>query len=243
MRQLDNFEAISKFQSKSSDLEYADKINYHQKSRLFWSFIQDQNRLVFLTGIIETDYAELGVLVNRYFEQHLRTTKSEIDAYLDNSDKQGAFGYFVFKYLVTTTGWANMLSKAMNMFDVGDYDETKDQINELALQPFTEYMIEMMEEREIREGEAYFSNKEVEELEQKIDDLELELDKLSIGQEIIFVELEEIKELVKILNKKNWRQTLTGKLVDLGFNNVASIGIKLIYRSLIGNELPLELGD
>ena len=58
------------------------------------------------------------------------------------------------------------------------------------------------------------------ELNQKIDEIKEELKKLGLGQEILFEELEDLKELYPQLNKKNWGQILKGKLIDLGLAQI-----------------------
>jgi hypothetical protein len=55
-----------------------------------------------------------------------------------------------------------------------------------------------------------------------IDEVMLELKKLGLGQEILFDELEELKGLASKLNKKNWKQIVKGKLVDLTLSKVIS---------------------
>lgn len=58
-------------------------------------------------------------------------------------------------------------------------------------------------------------NKSPEEINSKIDEILEKLRKLGYGQEIIFDEIEELKDLYVHLNKKNWGQVVKGKLVDL----------------------------
>lgn len=63
-------------------------------------------------------------------------------------------------------------------------------------------------------------NKSEEELNAKIDEIKLHLTKVGLGQQILFDELEELKELYTKLNKKNWGEVLKGKLIDLGLSEV-----------------------
>lgn len=58
------------------------------------------------------------------------------------------------------------------------------------------------------------------ELNEKIDEIKEELRKLGIGQEILYEELDDLKELYPQLNKKNWGQILKGKLIDLGIAQI-----------------------
>jgi len=60
----------------------------------------------------------------------------------------------------------------------------------------------------------------------EIIDIKRSLDKLLLGQEVIYddlkKEIEELKELVHSLSKKNWLELVKGKLVDMVLNEVIS---------------------
>jgi len=58
------------------------------------------------------------------------------------------------------------------------------------------------------------------EINNKIDEIIETLKEQGFGQEILFNELQELKELYQKLNKKNWGQVLKGKLIDLGFAQI-----------------------
>jgi hypothetical protein len=80
-----------------------------------------------------------------------------------------------------------------------------------------------------------------EELDKKIDEIKTKLWKLGLGQEIIFNELEELKEFYKKADKKNWGQLLKGKLVDLGLSKlVDNDTISYIYKELTHEILRLQ---
>ena len=59
-------------------------------------------------------------------------------------------------------------------------------------------------------------------IDEKIDEVLNELNKLGLGQEILFDELNELKVLYSKLSKKNWGQLLKGKIVDLGLSQVVN---------------------
>lgn len=74
----------------------------------------------------------------------------------------------------------------------------------------------------------------------KIDEVIEHLNKLGLGQEIIFDELNDLKVLYGKLDKKNWGQLLKGKLVDLGLSQVVNIEIlENIYNELTNEVLRL----
>jgi hypothetical protein len=79
------------------------------------------------------------------------------------------------------------------------------------------------------------------EMSQKIEELKSELNKVGLGNEILFDELQEIKELYKTLNKKNWAQLLKGKLVDIAIGKlVENDTISFIYEHLTNHTLKLH---
>jgi hypothetical protein len=79
-----------------------------------------------------------------------------------------------------------------------------------------------------------------EEISKNIDEIIERLEKLGYGQEVLFNELEELKELYGQINKKNWGQLLKGKLIDLGLSQIISKDtMKLIYESLTNEILKL----
>jgi len=66
-----------------------------------------------------------------------------------------------------------------------------------------------------------FSEDELEMMRAKLDELANKLAKLELGQQITYDdlmdELKEMKDLLYVLTKKNWKQLLKGKLLDAGF--------------------------
>lgn len=71
------------------------------------------------------------------------------------------------------------------------------------------------------------------EINQKIDEIINTLTKLGLGQEILFEELVELKDLYGKINKKNWGQILKGKLIDLGLSQIINKEtVGLIYKEL-----------
>lgn len=79
-----------------------------------------------------------------------------------------------------------------------------------------------------------------EEINNRVDEIIEHLEKLGLGQEILFEELQELKELYGKLNKKNWGQIIKGKLLDLALAKlVENDTIGYIYRKLTGHDLRL----
>lgn len=83
-------------------------------------------------------------------------------------------------------------------------------------------------------------NSSQEEINSKIDEIITTLDKLGCGHEVLFNEIQELKELYPTLNKKNWGQIVKGKLLDLSLAKlVENDTISYIYKTLTDNELHL----
>lgn len=80
--------------------------------------------------------------------------------------------------------------------------------------------------------EYEFTSKEESELHNKLNDISDYLKELGFGQEIIFQELDELKNHFN-LGKKNWFQLLKGKVVDLTLKKIIDKTIvKEIYNQL-----------
>lgn len=79
-----------------------------------------------------------------------------------------------------------------------------------------------------------------ENLDKKIDEVLLRLQKLGFGQEIIFNEIEELRELQTKLSKKSWGQLLKGKLVDLAIEKIVDVNTAtFIYEYLTNSNFKL----
>lgn len=83
-------------------------------------------------------------------------------------------------------------------------------------------------------------NKSQEEINERVDEIIEKLTKLGYGQEIIFDEIQELKELYTTLNKKNWGQVVKGKIVDLALSKlVENDTLSYIYEKLTDHTLRL----
>lgn len=81
---------------------------------------------------------------------------------------------------------------------------------------------------------------ESEEINTKIDLVLAKLEALGFGQEIVFNEIEELKDLYGKIPKKSWQQLIKGKLIDLGLSEVLSKeAIQFVYESLTNEALKL----
>lgn len=84
-------------------------------------------------------------------------------------------------------------------------------------------------------------DKSQEELNKKIDEIIDILKIQNFGQEVLFNEIDELKELYGKLGKKNWGQILKGKLVDLGLAQVINKEtMEYIFKELTDQVLLLK---
>lgn len=84
------------------------------------------------------------------------------------------------------------------------------------------------------------NSKKESELDIKLNQIKDYLVKLGYGQEIIFNEIEELRELQTTLSKKSWKQLLKGKLFDLAVDEVLNKDtISQIFEFLTNSSIKL----
>ncbi len=77
-------------------------------------------------------------------------------------------------------------------------------------------------------------------LDKRLDNIVEHLEKIGLGQEVIFDEIEELRKLQHKLSKKSWSQLLKGKLVDLALNKIINIEtVSSIYTYLTNNDFKM----
>lgn len=91
--------------------------------------------------------------------------------------------------------------------------------------------------------DAYFTTKEIEDLKIRLDEFADQLKRLEIGIQITYddllEEIEELKELLERMNKKNWGEVFRGKLVKFGLGYIADKIVDLISDIFKDNNLML----
>jgi hypothetical protein len=89
----------------------------------------------------------------------------------------------------------------------------------------------------------YYSKHELKDLKTKIDEVLQNLEKLGLGQEIIYDEIESLKTSSKKNSKKDFKDLVLGKLCDLGLNHALDSELsKNIYSTIFGDDFPKLLG-
>jgi glutamate synthase domain-containing protein 2 len=82
-----------------------------------------------------------------------------------------------------------------------------------------------------------YSLKELIELNERIDNVLNKLEKLGMGQEILFEEIENLKEKGKKVSKKDLGLILIGQLVSFGAGKIDSETIKFVFENITGIDL------
>ena len=78
-------------------------------------------------------------------------------------------------------------------------------------------------------------------MNEKIDFIIEKLTELGYGQNIIFDEFDELRNLYSKLPKKTWKQVLKGKLMDLALNKLISKEtVVYVYKTLTDEILKLN---
>jgi hypothetical protein len=78
------------------------------------------------------------------------------------------------------------------------------------------------------------------ELSKKMEDIKESLDKLNLGHEILYNEMQELKDLYNKLSHKNWGQLLKGKLIDIAISKAVDMKtLEFVYKELTDHVLKL----
>ncbi|NQU85782.1 MAG: hypothetical protein HQ541_08485, partial [Mariniphaga sp.] len=102
------------------------------------------------------------------------------------------------------------------------------------------FLVQELEVLGVETGQEIFDASEQSEMKQKLDDILYEIAHLKMGQEIIYedikTELEELKSLF-YLSKKNWKQLLLGKVIDMTIAGLISETISKQILELLQNDI------
>jgi hypothetical protein len=238
MRNLNIEEFEDKIRSYALDVEYIDKQHLSIKLEQFLNFLDSQQISVRLLERIEEDFAEIKNNIPDDSVPKWHRAKQEFMDNLKTPEHQGAFGYFLIsqtfkskkkhdsEYLDITNHWYNCK---------GDYDQWREDFNNLIFKPFIELINWYISESQSYNSNEYFSKREIAEFSQKLDNLPYEV---RSGQEIIYDEIQDIKEQLKNMKKKNWVEVLKGKLLDLTLSKVISLEtFSIIVKAITGDDI------
>ncbi|CAG2533975.1 hypothetical protein MAR621_03664 [Maribacter dokdonensis] len=243
MRELNTTELESKTHDYFLDVEYANPDDVKNKLTQLINFLCSQDISKNILDRITEDYLDLYQKLEPLNDQSPERTKKDIIESLLTPDLQGAFGYFLIdkKFKEPRKFSAHYIDLSWKWYSKGhNYSEQQDGFNSYFLKPFKELFDWYLSESQTEKEADYFSYKSQEKVFEKLEKLEELLTKQGFGQEIIFNEIEELKQLTKKLNKKNWGEVIKGKFVDLALGGVITkeAAIKAI-EFITGTELNL----
>jgi hypothetical protein len=156
---------------------------------------------------------------------HRRSDSEKILQSLFTPDLQGAFAYFTIlsKFNDERKFTPHYIKLSRDWYNKGkDYCEYQQNFNTYFLNPFKNLFLWYVHESKTQADSDFFSYEGQTKMFEKLDELEQMLVKQGCGQEIIFKEIEDLKELTKKLNKKNWGEVIKGKFVDMAINGILS---------------------
>lgn len=241
MRQLNLNELLEKINDYKSKTQFEDRNQYQQILIQAWNFLQSQNKSKSVLDKIELEYKELN---NKLLDRNLkRQQKLEL---LVTHEIQGAFGYFEIKKLLLKQNLQRyaVFNLSDNWYGIRQsIDDSKEVFNSNFFEPFVDLVIWHLEESESFDSNDYFSKKEVEIFDKKLDEIKEILSTLQDGQEIIFEEIEDLREQLLHSKKKNWVEMFKGKFYDFVFQKAITETIYTEAFNILTGEETSALGD
>ncbi len=238
MRNLNIEELSKKIFDYALSVEYVDKQHLNKQLNQFLNFLYSQSISERVLQRIGEDFAEIKESIPTRDTGRYHSRKEEFLETIETPDKQGALGFFVIDktFKTNSKGYDSYLDLANEWCDSrGDYDQYKNDFNSFLFKPFVELLKWYIEESQSHDSNDYFSKREVDEFSDKLDDLTRDI---RLGQEVLFEEIQDLKEQLKNLKKKNWGELLKGKLLDLTLSKIISIEtFSIIVKSITGETL------
>lgn len=238
MRNLNIEELENKIRDYSTDVENIDRQHLSIKLEQFLNFLDSQQISLRLLERIEEDFAEMKNRMPAENNPQWYIAKKEFIDSLKTPEHQGAFGYFLIRHAFKTERKLNSeyLDITDRWYDCnGDYDQWREDFNNLVFRPFIELLNWYILESQSYNSNDYFSKREIEEFSEKLDNILIDI---RLGQEIIFDEIQDVKEQLKSMKKKNWFEVLKGKLFDLVLSKAISFEtFSLIIKIVSGEDL------
>ena len=245
MRNLDLDEITEKISDYSSDIIYSDRNHLEIKIDQFFNFLHQQPISRRTLERIGEDFKEVEIKLQESkssFNNH--KIKKEVLELLKTRELQGAFGYFEIKNMFEKSPKYNSsyIELSNKWYKVeGNYNESQEFFNTYFFKPFIELIEWYFRESKIKNEIDYFSREEISLFNHNFELLKNQIERLEFGQEIIFNETDEIKDLINGLNKKNWTELIKGKFTDLILGSVISIeNAELLIKTITGEKISLK---
>jgi hypothetical protein len=243
MRQLNSNELKEKFENYSSDINYCSVDELTVKVNQFIYFLQEQAISKRILERIDEEFQTLKINVN--IDQFKRTGKyyKDILNQLHTREIQGAFGYFYImdKFIINPKHRTHYLDNVRNWYGGTNHNEENERFKTYFFMPFVELFDWFLRESETINPNDYFSEETRYDLISRLDALEESLNlRMDTGNQIVFEEVEEVKELMTFLNKKNWIEIIKEKFRDLALTEIISREVaNSIVETITGHQIDL----
>lgn len=190
------------------------------------------------TLIIEND-------ADSFFQEY----ESSLDLYqrFDNSEFRGklerrlrlhdkAEDQFIFLKRLETKVDEEKAEHLQKCTFTGDKEKCPETLFYSGLKYFTQQVLNKVSKNNL--SSEYFTVQEKAQQTSKIDEVLAKLNELQLGQEIIYNDIEELKNLPN-LKKKNFNEVVKGKIVDWGLKKVLDPQtLKWIFNKITDEDLP-----
>ncbi|MEP1490371.1 MAG: hypothetical protein ABJK28_18270 [Algibacter sp.] len=245
MRNLDLDEITDKISDYSSGIRYSDRNHLEIKITQFFNFLFEQPISKRTLERISEDFNDLqSKIIENKKSINWNKSRKEITESLNTREIQGAFSYFEIKSkFEIEKKYSNHYIELANLWysPRGNYDQYQEYFNSYFFEPFIELIEWYFRESKIQQENDYFSREEISQFNDNFDSLKNQITKLEFGQEIIFNEADEIKDLINGLNKKNWTELIKGKFNDLILGKVVSLETaELLIKTITGEDISLK---
>lgn len=245
MRNLNLDELTEKISEYSSDIRYSDREHLEIKITQFLNFLFEQPISKRTLERITEDFDVLKLKIKEILKTTGRhSAKKHIIDLLVTREKQGAFAFFEItkKFEIEKKYTNHFIDLSSEWYSPrGDYDNYQEYFNTYFFEPFIELIEWYLRESKIKQEIDYYSLEEISIFESKFNSLDDQIKLLGLGQEIIFDETEEIKNLLNGLNKKNWIELIRGKFTSLIIEGIINTeNAELLIKTLLGEEIKLK---
>ena len=247
MRNLDIDELKRLIFDYSLEIEYLDKEHLPKKLNQFMNFLYSQPISQRIFTRIDEDYLNIKTAIPLKGDNQYYSKKEKFLDSLNTPDLQEAFSFFIIDltYKKETKNNDKYLYLAQEWLESqGGYDEWKRDFIDLIFKPFIKLVNWYIEESQSRNPNDYFSNIEINEYSDKLDDL---LKEIRLGQEVLYDDIQnlqdefkELKDQLKNMKKKNWGELVKGKLIDLVLGHIISNQtLSFILKNIIGQDFKI----
>ncbi|WP_369013391.1 hypothetical protein [Flavobacterium anhuiense] len=244
MRPFNLNEIEDKIISDYIDITSSDRVYAQDKITQFLNFLQDQPISKRILERINEDFSmlknelPLDQKSNTYIDPKV---KNKVKSLLKSSYDQGAFGFFIIQnsfeierkfdnhYFEASATWYELIGHA--------YENRFECFKERFFKPFIDLLKWYIYESQARSEKDYFSKDEIAIINEKLDRI---LTVQTASFEVIFEEVNDLKELIITINKKNWGILLREKLKDLILGGIINQdNAEALYNDILGLVLPL----